>query len=246
KKSLYYERINLATRETKQFLYVTEEVSEFYIKGTASFTDVKEFEITRPKKFSEYFNRRDMSVIGTRGLIEGREILRFLDYVNVTKTLVSMFPKEGSIGLEVPKPSSTASIISTFATGEFTWALSGALSSLFMVSDVIATQEVNKIMNDVRGYNTELLEQAKLQGLEKLQLFMDTTRTNELIGFRLIGDVPEETHFKVMRGEINTFIELENSIERESSDKYYSYLIKIIDDKSTERKTYIIDAVYDQ
>ncbi|WP_438711133.1 hypothetical protein ACSTS3_21630 [Aquimarina muelleri] len=71
-------------------------------------------------------------------------------------------------------------MISTFATGELTWALSGALSSLFMVADVIATQEVNKIMNDVRDYNKLLLENAKRQGLSKLRLFFDTTPDQNL------------------------------------------------------------------
>ena len=83
-----------------------------------------------------------------------------------------MFPKEGATGLGIPKPSSAASIISTFATGELTWALSGAMSSLFMVADVIATQEVNAIMNDVRNFNWEQLQRAKLGGLSKIRVYM--------------------------------------------------------------------------
>ncbi|WP_438711137.1 hypothetical protein ACSTS3_21640 [Aquimarina muelleri] len=246
KRELYYERINLNTNDSKRMLYVTEEASEFYIKGTASFAKNTDIELKKPKKFSEYFNKNDINDIGTKGLKEGREILRFLDYVSVTKTLLSMFPKEGSISLEVPKPSSAASIITTFATGELTWALSGALSALFMVADVIATQEVNKIMNDVRDYNMALLENVKIQGLSKLRLFMDTTRTDLLLGFKLVENIPHQIHCKVMNGEIITFDDFMNLNEANISDKYYSYLIQTIDNKKTERRTHIIDSIYDQ
>ena len=247
KRELYYERINLNTNDSKRMLYITEEASEFYIKGTASFTNVTNTEIKNPKKFSEYFNKKDAGDIATVGLKEGREILRFLDYVSVTETLISMFPKEGSTSLEVPKPSSAAGIISTFATGELTWALSGALSSLFMVADVIATQEVNKIMNDVRDYNKLLLENAKIQGLSKLRLFLDMTYTDKLIGYDLFEDIPAETHCELMSGQIKTYKQiLESKLDNKFSDKYYSYLVQIIDNKETERTTYIIDSIYDQ
>ena len=49
-----------------------------------------------------------------------------------------------------------------------------------------------------------------------------------------------------MSGQIRTFNELEESIiEESSSDKYYAYLLQIIDDEGTERKKYIIDSTYD-
>ncbi|WP_438710796.1 hypothetical protein ACSTS3_19175 [Aquimarina muelleri] len=114
-----------------------------------------------------------------------------------------------------------------------------------MVADVIATQEAHKIMNDVREYNKLLLENAKIQGLSKLRLFLDTTRTNKLIGFRLIENIPHKTHCKVMSGQIKVFSELEQSIREESSDKYYAYLLQVIDNPDTERITYIIDSAYD-
>ncbi|WP_438710794.1 hypothetical protein ACSTS3_19165 [Aquimarina muelleri] len=248
KRELYYERINLNTNDSKRMLYVTEEASEFYIKGTASFTDVTNTEIKNPKKFSEYFNKKDAGDIATVGLKEGREILRFLDYVSVTETLISMFPKEGSTGLEVPKPSSAAGIISTFATGELTWALSGALSALFMVADVIATQEVNKIMNDVREYNFELLQRAKLEGLKTLKAFIKGTRTEALIGFSLIEGIPVSTHCKILNGDIKTFKDLNDSIFDEISngeEAFYTYLIQTNEnEETTERATYLIDSVH--
>ena len=170
-------------------------------------------------------------------------------HVSVTETLISMFPKEGSTSLEVPKPSSAAGIISTFATGELTWALSGALSSLFMVADVIATQEVNKIMNDVREYNYDLLQRAKLGGLSKLRLFLDMTYTDKLIGYDLFEDISQETHNKIMRGEINTNSKLIESINEESgknSEIYYTYLIQRFKNHNTNEFTYVVDSVFTQ
>ncbi len=246
KRQLYYERINLTTNDSKRMLFVTEEASEFYIKGKESFSKVTNTEIKKTKKFSEYFNKKDAGDIATVGLKEGREILRFLDYVSVTKTLMSMFPKEGAIGLEVPKPSSAASIIGTFATGELTWALGGALSSLFMVADIIATQEVNKIMNDVKDYNLELLQQAKLGGLSKLRLFLDLSRTEDLINFSIIDNVSDKTHCKVMNGEITTINDFRKSLSDDSSNSevYYSYLIQKVTKKEQEREIFIVDSTY--
>lgn len=248
KRQLYYERINITTNESKRLLYTTEEASEFYIKGKESFSNVTNTTIEKPKKFSQYFNKRDAGDIGTVGLREGREILRYLDYVSVTKTLMSMFPKEESTGLEVPKPSSAASVITTFATGEMTWALSGALSSLFMVADIIATQEVNKIMNDLREYNFELLQKAKLQGLQGLRNFIKHTRTESLIGFSLLEGIPQDTHCKVFSGEIITYKDLQDSIFEEVSnggEALYSYLVQTHSNESTtEKPTYLIDSVY--
>ncbi|WP_438711147.1 hypothetical protein ACSTS3_21670 [Aquimarina muelleri] len=143
---------------------------------------------------------------------------------------------------------SSAGMISTFATGELTWALSGALSSLFMVADVIATQEVNKIMNDVRDYNKLLLENAKRQGLSKLRLFLDTTRTEGLIGFDVIGNISLKTHCKIMNGKIKTIKDFRKSLKEDKDDSgvSYSYLIQQIENKETERDTIIIDSVYMQ
>ena len=116
-----------------------------------------------------------------------------------------------------------------------------------MVSDIIATQEVNAIMNDVKQYNYELLQRAKLGGLSKLRIFLDMTHTDKLIGFDLIEYIPAETHCLVMSGQIRTFNELEESIiEESSSDKYYAYLFQVIDNPNTEKTTYIIDSAYDQ
>ena len=114
-----------------------------------------------------------------------------------------------------------------------------------MVSDIIATQEVNAIMNDVKQYNYELLQRVKLGGLSKLCIFLDMTYTDGYIGFRLLEYIPAETHCKVMSGEISSFVGLQNSIREESSDKYYAYLMQIIDDPKTEKTTYIIDSAYD-
>ncbi|WP_438711854.1 hypothetical protein ACSTS3_04685 [Aquimarina muelleri] len=116
-----------------------------------------------------------------------------------------------------------------------------------MVADVIATQEVNKIMNDVKDYNYELLQRAKLGGLSKLRLFLDMTYTDKLIGFRLEEDIPYEIHCKVMSGQINTFEQIiASKLDNDFSDKYYSYLVQIIENKQTERSEYIIDSIYDQ
>ena len=116
-----------------------------------------------------------------------------------------------------------------------------------MVSDIIATQEVNAIMNDVKQYNYELLQRAKLGGLSKLRIFLDMTHTDKLIGFRLIEYIPTDTHCKVMSGEINTYeMFLESRINEEVSDKYYAYLFQVIDNPNTEKTTYIIDSAYDQ
>ncbi|MCX2764625.1 hypothetical protein [Aquimarina muelleri] len=247
KRELYYERINLNTNDSKRMLYVTEEASEFYIKGTASFTDVTNTEIKNPKKFSEYFNKKDAGDIATVGLKEGREILRFLDYVSVTQTLISMFPKEGSTSLEIPKPSSAAGIISIFATGELTWALSGALSSLFMVADVIVTEKIAPMINDIKDYYKEELEKVKLLGLRELRFFIDTSK-REVFGFKLLDNIPSETHCKVMNNEIKTISEFKKSRSEDvfGSEVFYTYLVQEIDDKKTERLIYIIDSVYKQ
>ena len=116
-----------------------------------------------------------------------------------------------------------------------------------MVSDIIATQEVNAIMNDVKQYNYELLQRVKLGGLYKLKLFLDTTITDTLIGFRLETDLSESTHCKVLNGEIKTFTELEESKDYEiDSEIFYSYLVQTIDNESTERTTFVIDSIYKQ
>ncbi|WP_438711851.1 hypothetical protein ACSTS3_04670 [Aquimarina muelleri] len=121
------------------------------------------------------------------------------------------------------------------------------LGDLFFLADVIATQEVNKIMNDVRDYNYELLQRAKLDGLSKLRLFLDMTYTDKLIGYDLFEDIPAETHCELMSGQIKTYKQiLESKLDNKFSDKYYSYLVQIIDNKETERTTYIIDSIYDQ
>ncbi|WP_438712300.1 hypothetical protein ACSTS3_07935 [Aquimarina muelleri] len=244
KRELYYERINLNTNDSKRMLYVTEEASEFYIKGTASFTDVTNTEIKNPKKFSEYFNKKDAGDIATVGLKEGRKILRFLDYVSVTQTLISMFPKEGSISLEVPKPSSAAGIISTFATGELTWALSGALSALFMVADVIATQEVNKILNEFGETARQGFEAAKFKGLNNALAYVQNSQGAKMLQLGFIEFVSQTACEKLLRGEFSTFQEFQDykSSPEDNYNNYYAcfFYVKI----ENGRKKHLIDSIF--
>ncbi|WP_438711848.1 hypothetical protein ACSTS3_04660 [Aquimarina muelleri] len=117
-----------------------------------------------------------------------------------------------------------------------------------MVADVIATQEVNKIMNDVREYNYDLLQRAKLGGLKILKAFIKGTRTEALIGFSLIEGIPVSTHCKILNGDIKTFKDLNDSIFDEISngeEAFYTYLIQTNEnEETTERTTYLIDSVH--
>lgn len=247
KKKIYKETINLDTNMSTKIGYEIEEASSFVIKDSFKYVDVQTKSGQIKKKFSDYFNKRDIHKGTVIGLKEGREILRFLDYVSVTKTLLNMFPKEGSAELEVPKPSSAASIITTFTMGELSWALSGSLSALFFVADVVATEVVKEMMKGINETAQAMLTKAKLGGLSKLRAFLDTSRLGEesFGGYVIIDDVPQSTYEKLMCGEIKTIEKFKEDIRIGYGD-YYSFLVQESTNSNSEKDIMILDSVYKQ
>ncbi len=293
KKSIYRQEINMTTNEiTKTIGYEVEKASNFIFNDTFSTLTISETEEMTRKKFSEYFTRKDIAEGTVGALRNGRELLRFYDYVQVGNTIHSLFPQDGNTG--IPKPSSVVSIFTTFSgakdvalnmtakkiikeeaskkalqtltettAGSVTSeaaksaaakeaaklhpavlaseALSG-LGALFMVADVITTETVNGMLNEMGQYGSDIIQLNKHKGLRTLERLMNETYVDELSNYFLEYDVSQEAHEKVLIGDIKTIQELRNYSSLEGSGNTYTYLIQTIGEEETEK--HLIDAIY--
>ncbi|WP_438711846.1 hypothetical protein ACSTS3_04650 [Aquimarina muelleri] len=112
-----------------------------------------------------------------------------------------------------------------------------------MAADVIATQTVNSMLNEMSEYGKDLIHLNKHNGLDALQNLINGTYADELSDYFLLPNISQEAHNKVLRGEIKKYDVL---------DKYrplnniigntYTYLIQKIGEEETTK--YLIDAIY--
>ena len=113
-----------------------------------------------------------------------------------------------------------------------------------MVADVISTEVVNGMLNDMSAYGKELIHVNKHNGLRAIENLFKGTIADELSDYLLETNISQEAHEKVMQGDIITFEELQGyKSEGGFNDNSYTYLI-FITDRNTESEKYNIDAIY--
>ncbi len=242
KTKVHLESINLDKNISKAIGYEVEEASSYVIKNSFKYVDVDEITTETRKKFSQYFTKKSLhSTLGVT--LKGvRGVLRILDYVKVTKTIHSLLPQDG-IYTEIPKPSSTVSVLSAFNNILKIKNLS-SLGALFYVADVLATEVVKGMMEDMKEYSEEIIQKNKHKGLSVMETLVEQTAVDEFSGYFLQYGVSQEAHNKVMCGEIDTFTKLDDYVEEEGLDdgNTYTYLIKRVGKEETLK--HIIDTVY--
>ena len=122
-------------------------------------------------------------------------------------------------------------------------ALTG-LGSLFMVADVISTEVVNGMLNDMSAYGKDLIHVNKHRGLRAIENLFRGTMADELSDYILESEISQEAHNKVLNGEIQTIEELQDYRSNGGiDDNSYTYLI-FITDRDTESEKFHIDAIY--
>ncbi len=119
------------------------------------------------------------------------------------------------------------------------------LGSLFMVTDAIATEVTNSMLNDMSEYGKELIHINKHNGLDAINTLIERTYADELSNYLIVRNVSQEAHNKVLNGELTSYEELRDYDYFPSEyvkENTYSYLIQTSGEEET--KKYYIDAIY--
>lgn len=240
KKTLLYERVSWDTNESVRYGYKSVQSSNYVIKGEATFKNVNQFEIQKTKKFSDYFNRRDLRNGSDILIKQGREALRILDFINASKTVHSIF-KEPEKGLQIPKPSSVVSAMGLFSAIRAVSGF-GALSPLFMTADVIATKVVNEIINEFTEESRLAWEHRKMAGLKSALTWVKNENAGaKMLGLKVIEYVCQEAYEKVLCKEIKTLPELRDyEAPLDAGDNNY-YTCFYYEKTENGREKYLID-----
>ncbi|MDO6759148.1 hypothetical protein Q4566_02965 [Tamlana sp. 2_MG-2023] len=236
KRKIAYEQIELDSNKTKRLNYEVIEASDFVIKNDAIFVDVKESTQKLSKNFSDYFNAKDVSKIGKK-LLE--KTLQVLDYVDMTKALYSLLPKDD--GIEISNP---MDIVSIGAIGS---SLSFPLAMISLTADLVVTPMVMEDINQLKKDSEDYLTLAKVKGLSTVRSFLNT-QSAKIGGYDIIENIPQVTHNKVLRGDINTYKELIKSVNDEldfdkPDRKTYSYILQKINNENRLEPIYTIDSI---
>ncbi|WP_148639244.1 hypothetical protein [Aquimarina longa] len=242
KKQLLYERVSWDTNQSMRYGYTTTESSNFIIKGKASFDTVSEFETMTKKKFSDYFNHRDLKNAGVIALKGIRKAIKILDFINATKTVTSIF-KTPEEGLQIPKPSSVVSAMGLISAIKSIPSF-GALTPLFMVADVISTKVVNEIINEFTEDSLLAWEQAKQGGLNSALAWVQTQNDGaKMLGLDFIEYISQSQYEMLLNNKFKTFKEFyDYSPNPEDNNKNYYTCFYYVKEKNG-RKKYIIDSI---
>ncbi|WP_027392813.1 type VI secretion system tube protein TssD [Aquimarina latercula] len=180
KRSIYEEVIDITTNQTVSSKnYVVEEAASMVIKNDTSYALVNESEEMTRKTFSQYFNIQDAKRGTVRVFKQAKKALKFLDFMNVTKTMYSVFPQDNNSG--VPKPSSVVSIFSAFSKTKI-WS---------HLSKDVVQQNANKMIAKAaeKQVITEAMKNATKNGLSKKPTVLASEALTGLGSLMFVADV---------------------------------------------------------
>ena len=242
KKEIFYEQIDLVTNNSKKLSYEVIEASNFKIKNNIKYVDVEEITSKTAKKFSDYLNQRDLSNLGFKGIQVARKVLKVLDFIEMTETIKSILPKDNSSTLNIPNPAGVIGAFSSFAS-----VAAYPIAALFFTADIVATEMVKGLMNDIKEDGKLFLAQAKLKGLAAVKQYLKSDSA-KICGYELRENFPQETHNKLMKGNISTFEKLLDSKDENfnfdnKTEKSYTYIIQKVETTSNIKYNYVIESI---
>ncbi len=238
KNKITYEEISLDKVVSKELHYEVVEASDFVIKSDVAFVTVEESTYESSKKFSQYFNARDVSNIGKKVL---EKTLKVIDYIDMTKALLSLFPKDD--GIAIPNP------INIISVGTIGSAYAGPFALIALTADLVVTPMIKEQIQALKDDSERFLNLYKLKGLVKVHNFL-TTDSAKIGGYSAIEFIHQKTHDKVMSGEIDTLEKLVNDegggFDDVSDNLYYTYIIREVKSERRLDPITVIDSIFIQ
>lgn len=94
------------------------------------------------------------------------------------------------------------------------------------------------------------MAQAKLKGLSAVRTYL-STESAKICGYRIIDGLPQATYNKLMKGDIRSFRELENSKANESLiiealAISYAIIYQVVTNPNSKNDIFIINSIFVQ
>lgn len=250
-KRIYEEQYNIDTGKsiTKQ-IDETVEFAEFTVRtgGQQVYTD-SEILTKVDKKFSDYFNIKDIKKVGVKVVQAGFEVLGYLDYYNGLSDAIAgrKMPTYDTIGIatgaigvvEKAAPRLANSVAGGIALPQW---VNPVMFSYTLLEAFVIEPFLQDIRNQMDDFYITEMEKAKRKGLGAVRQLFDLYQDKMYNYYDLVEHISQETHNKVFVGKIKTYKEL-HGLEGKDSDNRYIYLLRITD-KDAENADYIIETIF--